>query len=380
VVELDALEKRCALTGTVGSNPTLSARLTFTPFNAIIYIVKSTYKEPFIPGSLKPYFDADDGMARTAHEYMADRSPEYLFDEMPPVKVAEVNGKRLLYAELPAIDSHSQQDEALVLSLPHANGWKPHMYLRARYLQEAAAPEQRLIVLPNSSNRAKAYELTTEELAKVEQGDITPIAERQARLIKHLGIGRTSLMGYSFGAMEAAVLSRVLAEDAELIALGIFEPTNIMDRSPKELEKAFTKPGLKPLIKAVKDAQMPALSQVMSQPGLTLDILKFGLAAHPLSPFAIKENKAIYSGMAVNNLSTDLNAMLNQQPNTPVFMASGAESLIAPLGPMHSQYVNIYKPERNLGIHAVEDYGHEMGDNVVAHGLLGKAALEQARK
>ncbi len=25
VVELDALEKRCALTGTVGSNPTLSA-------------------------------------------------------------------------------------------------------------------------------------------------------------------------------------------------------------------------------------------------------------------------------------------------------------------------------------------------------------------
>jgi hypothetical protein len=26
VVELDALEKRCAFTGTVGSNPTLSAR------------------------------------------------------------------------------------------------------------------------------------------------------------------------------------------------------------------------------------------------------------------------------------------------------------------------------------------------------------------
>ncbi|MEK7095982.1 MAG: hypothetical protein AAB896_01690 [Patescibacteria group bacterium] len=116
------------------------------------------YIEPFIPNSLMPQWDEQ---AQVAHERMARANLESLLQDMPPVKAVEVGGQRLLYVEMPAIED--SENEALALSLPYANSWKPHMYLRARYLQESAAPDKKLIILPNSGLRDRAYELTKEE-------------------------------------------------------------------------------------------------------------------------------------------------------------------------------------------------------------------------
>lgn len=327
--------------------------------------------QPHIPESLTPYYD---NQAQEAHYRMAHKSLEMLLGDMPEVKVGEiVGGKRLLYAEMPAIED-GDNNEALVLSLPYGQSWKPHMYLRARYLQEGAAPHMRLIVLPNNSARHKAYELSEKNLERVERGDITPIAEQQARLLKSLSAGRLALTGYSFGGMNVGVLARVLKDDAELLTLGIFEPTNVMIREPKELTKAFTKTGLQALRRAVEDAQIPALSKAMSWSNLGLDVIKFGIGT-----FIDEENSVLKQAMPRNSLQSDLIPVLKAQPNTGVLLAAGEKSLVTPPEQLYFHYDRIVEQHDNTDMLVVESYGHEMGDNIIVHGLLGKAALSRSR-
>ncbi|MEK7095983.1 MAG: hypothetical protein AAB896_01695 [Patescibacteria group bacterium] len=184
-------------------------------------------------------------------------------------------------------------------------------------------------------------------------------------------------MGYSFGAMDAAVLSKVLKDDTELLALGIFEPTNVMVRTPKDLQKAFTKSGLSAFKKAVKDAQIPALQEALRWDRLAADFIKFGL-----STLFVKENKAIKSGMAANNLSDDLMPVLDEHPGVPTLLASAEHSLITPPEQLYYHYGRLgnLMSRPNLDMHVVEGYGHEMGDNIVLHGLLGKAVLSRHKK
>lgn len=335
------------------------------------------YSSPEIPEILQDYYDAQ---AAYAHGVMASRSLEKLLQDMPEVKSAPVDDHtELLYVDMPAIED-GDSSEAVVLSLPHANGWKPHMYLRARYLQEAAAPEKRLIVLPNNTLGDRAYTLDDEELERVESGDLRPIAEQQARLILQLGIGRVSLMGYSLGAMDAAVLAKVLKDDAELVTIGVFEAPNVMERSDKELRKGFTAPGLGGLARAVKESQIPALSEAMKKRKVAWDILKFGLATEKWSPFADPANKALLGAMQKDRLFRDLRPALNAQPEVGLVLAAAEHSLITPPEQLYFHYEQTKNDHNNGDMLAVSGYGHEMGDNIVVHALLGKASLSRAKK
>ncbi|MDB5161187.1 MAG: hypothetical protein JWO96_567 [Candidatus Saccharibacteria bacterium] len=325
-----------------------------------------------LPHSLEPYFD---DQARVAHESMAATSLEKHLKEMPRSQLKEVGVQQIRYAEIiPAGDYDNS--EAILLELPFANGWAPHMYLRARYLQAVAAPDQRVIVFPQSTISETAYDFTGFQLDQIKQGDVTPIAERQARLVRTLGIGRASIIGYSGGGMNAAVLSEVLADEVSVLSVGVFEPPNVVDRTAKQLTKDFKASGFS-YLQAAKDAEIPALVEALGKSPVSWKVLKgttnFGVST------LLRGNKELKEGMAHNNLSHTLALALLHQPGLGVTLANAEHSKVSPKIKMSAQ-ANTLSPFGNVNHITVEGYDHGMGDNIVVHGLLGKAAVENSKK
>lgn len=333
--------------------------------------MSTEYQLPHIPESLTPYFDED---AQIVHEYMASKSLEEFLKEKPESRV--VSSARIV--ELPPV-VEEDEGKSFVLILPFAQGWKHSMFLRARHYQRTVAPNHRLFVLPGDTKDEPAFDLNEEEREKVRSGDFTPIAEHRVRALRNLALGEVAISAYSAGGTEAPFLAQVLADYAELSSININEATNTESRLAKQLKKDFT--GSNPLSaitshwRAIRNAKVPAINEALGILPLAGDYMHFALDA------STKDNKAIQHGMASNNSSSVLAPVLRAQQQVSAFYTNAQNSRITRTEPLRI-HVNSLKQEfgNRVEMLTVEGYGHEMGDNIVVHALLGKAALARAKK
>ncbi len=342
--------------------------------------MKRSYTEPFIPRSLEPYYDEQ---ARLAHSNMAHKTLDTLLKYMPPTQIVDNGKNRVRFAELKPRYRDYNPNEALLLVLPFAQGWKPLMFLRALYLQNSAAPNMRMIIFPGDTLREPAFSLTKEELEKVKNGDLRPIAERRAQAVRTLGIAETAINGYSGGATEAQYIADVLSDYSQLSSLAILEPTNAEERTKKALKKDFQGKNIfeslrtvRTQLKALSDAEVPAVNEALGWVHLIPDYVQFAKDV-----LFSKANKALQSGLVGNDLAERTANIMRAQPRARVFIGNAEFSRIARSDALQPHVSELQSEFGDREAHlTVEGYGHEMGDQIVVHGLLGKAALSRAKK
>jgi hypothetical protein len=253
---------------------------------------------------------------------------------------------------------------AIIMPLPYANGWGPHVAYRAKLLQDSLEVPQRVIVFPNNTAFNTAYTFAKNEELEVSSGRFDAIAHKQFKTLDALGVESFHYIGYSQGASVGAVALKLASKSGyfEAKASGLFEAPNMIARTKKELSKAFTAGGVKPLNRAVNDSGIPGLSEAQYSRG-GLD------APKQLGKFAVfglgtlrAANKAIKNGFTYNRFFKEVDMI---DTSVPVLTGAALETKIA-------------DPElvAERGGIIVNGYGHEMGDNIVVHAIIGKLALQ----
>lgn len=323
----------------------------------------------FIPDAELAYQMSLDEKLREAHERLANVSLDKFKSDIPlqndPYDKSEASYVDLRHSDDPG-DKH-----AVVLPLPFANGWAPHMALRAKLLQDSMDVPHRIVVFPNNVIGSKSYELSKPDLEAVSSGQFDPIAEKQLSTLQKLGIESVQYIGYSQGAtIGAAALKLAALQDRfELGSSGLFEPPNMIARNKKQLQKAFMSGGLNSLNRAVNDSGIPALTEAQRSAGRINSFKQLGGMLIFAAGSQLPVNKAIHEGFTYDRFMRNI----GQIPSNVVISLAGArDSAITPI----EEIERLSKlDDLILRSKVVEGYGHEMGDNIVVHTLLAKTAL-----
>lgn len=324
-----------------------------------------------IPQLLAPYFD---DAAREQHQSFAAMSHSEVVDATPALRTVSFDEGEIGYIDIPPTDEADTAAEAIVFALPYASGWTPNRFLRVSMVGALAATGRRIVALPGNSPRQEAISLDKQNRARIAQGDMRPIGELDARLLKSLGISRAAIMGYSFGAMRAAELASVVSDVVDVTHVGTFDAPNAVDRTPSELQRDFSNPGMRPFVDAVRAAEVPALSAdfgiTNETKGVSLrilrDLARFGLAS--LDP----ENAAIRTGMARDTLPAQLDTILARTQPQRLVVANAQHSLILPTERVDALRTQFTSADNAKFVTVDGPYGHEMGDNILVQALLAK--------
>lgn len=326
---------------------------------------------PVIPPQLEQY--CDDRILET--QAALARMPFSVFVAgMPEVERAE---NAASFVDLAPTEDHDRKS-AVVLPLPYANGWEPYMAYRAAMLRDSLDEPIRVVVFPNSTLKLEAYDLSDEERAKVAGGSFQPLAEKQFRALESLGIEQFHMVGYSQGASVGAAALRLAVEtgDFGVKPSGLFEWPNGEKRSRKELSKDFMAVSLGSLNNAINETAIPGYSKSQqSRGGLDLPRQLARLTRYYLGTKLLEDNKALHTGLAQDTFNDDVEAALEGDPDLKLLLAwtengqmTRVAAQLAVLG------LSIKRPSQ-LRTEEIRDYGHELGDNLIAHTILGKMAI-----
>jgi hypothetical protein len=310
---------------------------------------------PKVPDQVSYLFD---DRFREVHEKWASMSLDDLHTEA--VEYASISRNGSTTRSLILEPKGERNDTTVVLALPHQQAAKDSMIIRARIAQELVAPNSRMVLLPNNSDKGTYYDFSENDIARLRMG-LMPLAEQQMRMLESLRVEKAVLSGYSLGGLAVAALAAMPNTSIDVIGLNIDEAPSKNGRTAKELKKDFlSSGGWGAQRAAIKDAQLPILNEVQSIAGLAIDYAHFGLAS--LS----KSNKAIAQGMDGNTLAVYLNSVRRQYPDAPIKLGKVVGSKLLEIDSEVLEYTGV-------GTHM-----HATGDNPFAHALMMKHGLQDA--
>lgn len=327
---------------------------------------------PVFPPELAPYWD--ETMQR-AHAEWAGRSLAAVGAAMPPLQ--RVNDDRAAaYTELPAAADVSPR-EAIVLPLPYTNGWDEAMAIRMGLLRSALPNAPRMIVFPNNTGQfSRAYHLSGAERQAVASGNFAPIVEGQLRTLDALGVRRAQYLGYSQGAAVSAAALRVLSrperEYIEVGPSGMFAPPNAVSRYLRNVARHFVVGG-GDFNQTVNEAAIPALSETLctrkgDAANQALLFVRYGRS------MLLDCNVRLASGFCHPTFVSDMAAALAAHTSVRFTVGAGARDRMMPPEAI-AALKGLATRHANLSVLTMEGYGHGLAGNVVAHALLGRAAL-----
>jgi hypothetical protein len=254
-----------------------------------------------------------------------------------------------------------------VVGFPYQQAWKPSMFIRTMFSHAATNREGVTIVLPNGSVTDSYYELTPEERAILDAGDMTPFYNLQTRTVESVlrrrGYkGKVALKGYSLGGLTSLGIAATPSDELDIVSVHSDEMPNIK-RPTKDLKNDFLGTGVWGSFKeqraAIADAAMPVLDEALSLGKLGLDYVRFGIANA-----VNKDNKAQYSAMATPAASALTRKALENSPDALIHFGSvqGSKMFL----PIHFGNPRVsHDYYSGAGTH-----GHATGDNPVALALM----------
>jgi len=312
---------------------------------------------PIVPDELTDLLD--DPTVQAAQEDWQDWTLRDVHKAMPEPTATE-------YGRAVVLEPEGDWDgTTTVLATPFQQAWKPSMFIRAAYAQQAVAPESRMVILPNNSVTDTYYHFERPELGQLSSGNLTPLFEHQARVLEALGVeGKVMLSGYSMGALTAIGLAKVCSERLAVVSVNADEaPTG--GREPKALNKDFmTSGGWGEQRAAIADARVPALSEALKTRRLAFDYARFGTASL-LSMVGLRPvNKALAEGMARVDFGALLLEARAQFPEAIIKLGRVVDSRMVQLERVPQAAADI-REYSGAGAHK-----HTTGDNVVAHALM----------
>ena len=269
---------------------------------------------------------------------------------------------------LEPLSTEVDEMRTVVLALPHLQKWQPHHYIRARIMQQIVAPNNRVIVFPNSLDRENPdYDLSKfkdHEIECLRDGDLSPVAERHMSTLEHLDgqlyLGDIALSGYSLGGKTVLAMAEAGSSEFNVTHLNADETPSKSERTPKELEKDFLKSGgIFKLRRSSRDAGLPAMNSARRLDRFAADLAGFGVASK-LSDAA----KIMHESMA-GSVQDLVHEAKTEWPNMRVKMGYVENSLLfdpsSVSGEDNVDLVNYSGPEF---------LGHTSGDNVILHALM----------
>jgi hypothetical protein len=307
---------------------------------------------------------------RAIHEEWAAIAYKDVINGMGTPQVVELsNGD-----SISVVDKRLKNDEpkeALAVVLPFNNGYTPSNDMRAGFEQAILDAPMRTLIFPT-------------DLASLDVRGEGSVRHRMARNLveatRRMGVEKLHISGFSMGAMLGAAMMPDMPSNFDVSGVGIFlgDTPNETSRSEDQLEDDFTKGGLRNFNKAINDSGLPALSRAQhARGGLDLPQQLFGFARFARSghkPF----NALLHGAMASSGFASDITVAdhvwrgaVGEQPNPLIIRM--AKSLICK--------DDLDQEMERIGyeVDVVSDYGHEGGDNIVLHGLLGREAIRRAK-
>ncbi|MGF7228467.1 MAG: alpha/beta fold hydrolase [Candidatus Saccharibacteria bacterium] len=272
------------------------------------------------------------------------------------------------------VDMHPDSADsatAIVVPFPFATGIVPHMVARMDMIQAASEKPLRLIALPNSALGVQTISLTRQERGQIASGDFTPYTDRALRTLDHLGVTRAHVMGYSQGGAIGAHLLGRLPRTLDGLASGLFDPPNMARQPLAHLTRGFVATGIRAVHRAMTAAQVPMILESVraeSRRQSTADLLHYAHAA------TTGINNALARGMARHAIADDLYAAADH--GTPLTLMRGEKSTVTPAEPFYDVVERLVADYPDYIHHfEVPEVGHEVGDNIVIHGIMAVIAL-----
>lgn len=304
------------------------------------------------------------------HERLQSMSFDQYCATMPDLRGFDAD-TTLKYIDMQPQDA--DPSAAIVVPFPFATGLDPHLAARMEMIQAAAPAPTRLIAFPNTNATQPTISVDKSELRRIANGDFTPYSDRVFRTLEHLGITSMHLVGYSQGAAIGGHMLSRMPHAFDVKASGIFEPPNLSEQSLGRLTRSFLATGMGAVHQAIEMSQVPWLGESIKPGNLVQNVT--GLLSY--ARVAITgANGAIARGMAHHSLVPDMFEAVSQ--GTPLTLARAEHSTVTPADPFNKLVTELadHFPDRVDALE-VTGVGHEMGDNIVLHGVLAAIALRK---
>ncbi len=284
----------------------------------------------------------------------------------------------LHYADTFKHDPHSVEDEksAVIVPIPFATGWRPHMAARVDLLNAALGGGQRMIALPNSVHGTLATQYTRHERHLMSRGNLAPLEEKVARFLDNEKIERVSVAGYSQGAVVAASVARAVSTlgGQQLEAAALSDMPTVVERSAGRFAADFVRTGMNSYVQAMDHTTIPFLRQSVTPVSRAASAREFG---QYMRTVWIPENQALARGMRFATFgSVLLQAACGNDAQFGLMRAQN--STVTPKEPYEAMVANTrdYLGDR-LSSLEVPGFGHEFGDHSVALALVEARTLAQ---
>lgn len=270
------------------------------------------------------------------------------------------------------------ENHVLSLRLPIANGWRPHMFMRAKLLQELLPVPERVRVFPNDTRAQKTLDVSEKTLADLNAGNFGSLAELQQESLDYDTdlSGKyivNDLSGYSLGGTVALAQAGL---DVPTRSLDYFEIATAVSRTEKQLNKDTLNGSvsLRKYNEAMIETGIPALAEAFGVTGPRTSVrqfvvggVKFGLDT------MLATNKAIKTGLTRATAEEDLEAALEAWPEITVVQARGGDSKVMPAD-ASEKLAEILRGAHRHDVLTAEGYAHEAGDNIWLPALASRRA------
>jgi hypothetical protein len=253
------------------------------------------------------------------------------------------------------------------------------MLARARFMQEAIAPNSIILMLANDHKGPnQSFVLSSEDKKRMkEDASLAAIAEKYVLALgklKELGVlgaGSIALTGYSMGANMSIEMAG-LDSDLEISVLNADEGPSRKDRTPKELQKDFLKSGgFGQQQKSMAESGFGTLMSPFTGANLAIDYAKFGFKT------LTSVSKAVHSAMAGNTDEALIKAT-RRRPHMTIKIGRVVGSSLVYESPVLCGLEQEGRVRTRLYSGDAAN-GHTTGDNYPAHALMVKDGLQVIR-
>jgi pimeloyl-ACP methyl ester carboxylesterase len=323
------------------------------------------------------YVYLDDHSREVITDFQS-KSVDDIVKQMPELQSASTRDAAIRFAVLGENEEGVDTNSPIgAVAMPFTNDWTPGNYILAEMTRRIAMPNHRAIVFPSPRvGQSDNIILRGLKADRVSSGDLDPLSELQAHVLREYSVGEVAYVGYSQGAMTMTALADYYSREIDTTrVVSVEDPALVEGRTTKELQKAFAGDGLASmtnLFDAVRDSGIPALQKAQGVGGnniprlpMILDIA--GLALSQSTP----TNKVLKSAMTKGSSVRALERLKLSKADIAVVRAAESKVLT------EEAFLAI---QQKLGEAAryitIDGYGHEAADNITAFSLVVKKALQ----
>ena len=333
--------------------------------------------QPELPSLLQPDWEANSGLQAWHADMQRHTALTYRQESLVGGLAMQGthSGDGIKYVDIlpPGV---ADEKDAIVVMHNFAAGWGVRGAIRHEALLAALPEPRRLIAFPNAVAGSQVATYSYKERRAFAAGDFSPLSDRVLRVCEELGVRSIQTAGYSQGAATGgALLARAAHHGIGVRNSGLFDPPNVVDRTPLELVHDFVATGVESGFRAARGAHIPAINEAN---GTVLADRIIGRVKATRS-YVHAHNRAIANGLAHRTFGRNADRFLRDFPDAHLLCMRAELSTVTPKEAFDKQVQYLsHHPGRVQAIE-ISGIGHEFAENPLSYALLAARALRNKK-